>query len=191
MIIWRGWGILAFLLAVVFIGGSAGVHEAMGLSDDSIGLVMGIGVIITGVASWFLGQHMNKTLPARKLEAVRVGGVILNRVGSVVPPTSSTRELADVGLPVLGAVPSTADVAVPSRHLGLVPAAERDEAGAAIDAAGAVVAEHVDLTAVLELARTAPPLAAEPWSPEAVVSPVVGRPRIAVAGGRAFTFRYP
>ena len=53
------------------------------------------------------------------------------------------------------------------------------------------VAEHVDLTEVLPIAYAAPPLDAEPWDPYAVVTPPSDRrPVVAVAGGRAFTFRY-
>ena len=46
------------------------------------------------------------------------------------------------------------------------------------------------LDAVLAVARSAPALDADPWDPRAEVAPVRGRPRIAVAAGRAFTFRY-
>jgi cobyrinic acid a,c-diamide synthase len=42
----------------------------------------------------------------------------------------------------------------------------------------------------MRLARSAPPLDAEPWNPAAEVAPVPGGPRIAVAGGPAFTFGY-
>jgi cobyrinic acid a,c-diamide synthase len=55
---------------------------------------------------------------------------------------------------------------------------------------GAVVAGGVDLDAVLSLARTAPPLDAAAWDPAGEVAAVSGRPRIAVAGGPAFTFGY-
>ena len=121
--------------------------------------------------------------------AVRVGGVILNQVGS----PRMVREVTDsISLPVLGAVPRDQAVTAPSRHLGLVPAAERDEAAASLDRLAAVIADHVDLDAVLALARTADDLDADPWDPAAhVTSPDSStRPVVAVAGGRAFTFRY-
>jgi cobyrinic acid a,c-diamide synthase len=92
---------------------------------------------------------------------------------------------------VLGAVRRLDALVTPSRHLGLVPAAERSaEAVATVRALGDVVAGAVDLDAVLALARTAPDLAAEPWDPAAEVVAVPGRPRVAVAGGPAFTFGY-
>jgi cobyrinic acid a,c-diamide synthase len=80
---------------------------------------------------------------------------------------------------------------VPSRHLGLVPAPELGgDAAAAVGALTAIVASGVDLEAVLRLARTAralPDTADIDAERSMVTAP---RPRIAVAGGAAFTFGY-
>lgn len=121
--------------------------------------------------------------------SVQVAGVILNKAGSIRHSQEVRRTLEAGGLPVIGVLPRDAGVSVPSRHLGLVPADERGEAAAGLDRLAGQIEEHIDLDAVLELARTAPQLDADPWSP-----PVVSRsgpPRVvAVAGGQAFTFRY-
>ncbi len=123
--------------------------------------------------------------------AVRIGGVVLNRVGSDRHEAILREALGAAGVPVLGALRRLAELGTPSRHLGLVPAAERSaEALATVRRLGEVVAGGVDLDAVLRLARTAPGLPAAPWEPAAEVTPVAGRPRIAVAGGAAFTFGY-
>ena len=123
--------------------------------------------------------------------SVRLGGVVLNRVGSDRHEAILREALGAAGVPVLGALRRMADLHTPSRHLGLVPAAERDaEAVATVRRLGEVVAAGVDLDAVLRLARSAPDLPATPWDPAAEVEPVAGRPRIAVAGGPAFTFGY-
>jgi cobyrinic acid a,c-diamide synthase len=122
---------------------------------------------------------------------VRLGGVILNRVGTDRHEAILREALGAAGVPVLGAVRRLEQLHTPSRHLGLVPAAERSaEAVATVARLGEVVADGVDLDAVLRLARSAPDLDAVPWDPAAEVSPVPGRPRIAVAGGPAFTFGY-
>jgi cobyrinic acid a,c-diamide synthase len=122
---------------------------------------------------------------------VRIGGVVLNRVGTDRHEAILRDALQSAGVPVLGAVRRLESLVTPSRHLGLVPAAERSaEAVATVQALGEVVAASVDLDAVLRLARSAPGLDAEPWDPTAEVAPVPGRPRIAVAGGPAFTFGY-
>ncbi|MGY1787019.1 cobyrinate a,c-diamide synthase [Geodermatophilus sp. SYSU D00698] len=122
---------------------------------------------------------------------VRLGGVVLNRVGSDRHEAILREALDAAGVPVLGAVRRLDALGTPSRHLGLVPAAERStEALATVRRLGEVVAAAVDLDAVLRLARSAPGLDGPPWDPAAEVTAVAGRPRIAVAGGPAFTFGY-
>jgi cobyrinic acid a,c-diamide synthase len=122
---------------------------------------------------------------------VRLGGVLLNQVGSDRHEEVLRAACAEVGLPVLGALRRGAPVELPSRHLGLVPAAEHGEpAVRAVAAMAELITRSVDLDAVLALARTAGPLDAGPWDPAAVVEPVAGRPVVAVAGGPAFTFGY-
>nr|WP_154675683.1 cobyrinate a,c-diamide synthase [Parafrankia elaeagni] len=133
---------------------------------------------------------------------VRLAGVILNRVGSARHRRILTEALADVGLPVFGALPRDDAVHTPSRHLGLVPAAERSApARAAVDRLGALAAAAVDLDGLLRLAATAPPLPTDSWDPTAAAGHAGaqaqgrgrgrGRPvRVVVAGGPAFTFGY-
>ncbi|WP_425463975.1 cobyrinate a,c-diamide synthase [Nocardioides marmorisolisilvae] len=125
-------------------------------------------------------------------DEVAVVGVVLNKAGSVRHSDEVVRALAGSGLPVLGILQRDDGVSAPSRHLGLVPAAERADAAAALDLLAAQVAERIDLEAIVRLARTAPALDGEPWSPDSsLVAPVeTPRPVIAVAGGRAFTFAY-
>ncbi|MBQ1014455.1 cobyrinate a,c-diamide synthase [Micromonospora sp. M51] len=125
--------------------------------------------------------------------AVRIGGVILNRVGSPRHETLLRDALAEVGVPVLGAVTRAAEVAAPARHLGLVPVAERaPESLAIVTALAELVEATVDVDAVLDLARTAAPLTTPAWNPVAAVGGAAGveRPRVALAGGPAFTFSY-
>ena len=102
---------------------------------------------------------------------VRVAGVILNRVGSAWHEEILRAALDDLGVPVLGALGRDEAVAAPSRHLGLVPVAEREgPARQALDRLGAVVGAAVDLDAVLRLAASAGPLLTTPWSPEAALA---------------------
>jgi cobyrinic acid a,c-diamide synthase len=147
---------------------------------------------------------------------VRLAGVILNRVGSARHEVILRDALAGIGMPVLGALRRDEAIAAPARHLGLVPAAEREGAARrAISRLAALVTESVDLDAVFALARTAGPLSATPWDPASVIMgmwPMDGphphdhqrrtgvggagganggrRPVVAVAGGAAFTFCY-
>ncbi len=120
---------------------------------------------------------------------VRLGGVILNQVGSERHEQVLRSACDEVGLDVLGALPRDPQFSLPSRHLGLVTAAEHgSEAVAAVDAIAAAVAKHVDLDAIRALASSVPAMAVEPWEPQ--VEAVGGEPVIAVAGGAAFTFGY-
>lgn len=127
---------------------------------------------------------------------VHVVGVILNKSGSPRHAAEVRRSIEARGLPVLGVLPRDAGVSAPSRHLGLVPAAERPQAHAALERLIAHMAAFVDLDAVVELARTAPAISGPAWDPAAALGAPAGRdlahggPVVAVAGGRAFTFRY-
>lgn len=120
---------------------------------------------------------------------VRVAGVILNRVGSPRHEQVLRQACESVGVPVLGALPRRDELAVPSRHLGLVTAAEYGDAQAAVAAITDLVTHHVDLSAVHALAAST--VTAAPWSPhDAVGEPVAGQHVIALAAGRAFAFGY-
>ncbi|BBA96577.1 putative cobyrinic acid a,c-diamide synthase [Actinacidiphila reveromycinica] len=102
---------------------------------------------------------------------VRMGGVVLNKVGSARHEEILRAALEEVGIPVLGALGRSDVLAVPARHLGLVPAAERRaEAVAWVGAVADRVAAGCDLDALLALARTAPPLAGPAWDPAAAVA---------------------
>jgi cobyrinic acid a,c-diamide synthase len=124
--------------------------------------------------------------------SVWLGGVVLNRVGSDRHEQILREALDDLGVPVLGVLRRHDAVETPSRHLGLIPAAERSaEARRTVAALGDVVSAGLDLDALLALARSAPPLTAPAWSPaDEVGEPVAGKPVVAVAGGAAFTFTY-
>ncbi|MFE2020607.1 cobyrinate a,c-diamide synthase [Streptomyces sp. NPDC059499] len=121
---------------------------------------------------------------------VRIGGVILNKVASDRHEALLREALEETGLPVLGALRRAPQVVTPSRHLGLVPVAERQtEAVDAVRAMAERVRAGCDLDALLALARSAPALPDEVWEPERHSVEGV-RPVVAVAGGAAFTFAY-
>jgi cobyrinic acid a,c-diamide synthase len=119
-----------------------------------------------------------------------VAGVILNQVASGRHERLLRDALAGTGLPVYGVIRRTEGITTPSRHLGLIPAAERAAmAGPAIDRMGALIAGSCDLDALLALAASAPALPGPAWSPPSVPT-APPAPVVAVAGGAAFTFGY-
>ncbi|WP_286257843.1 cobyrinate a,c-diamide synthase [Streptomyces graminofaciens] len=150
---------------------------------------------------------------------VRVGGVILNKVASDRHEELLREALESAGVPVLGVLRRVAQVDTPSRHLGLVPVAERRAAAVeAVAAMAAQVSAGCDLEALVGLARSAGALSCAAWDaagalasspppplpvpspgaapPDPRLRPEEPRPRtpdglrVAVAGGSAFTFSY-
>ena len=129
---------------------------------------------------------------------VTVAGAILNRVASPRHGAEVARGLAQLGIPVLGQIPRTESIFVPSRHLGLVPAGEWEDSATKVAGLGGLIAEYVDLDAVMDMAATAPDLDVEPWDPAAALEsagwqghPFGESPLVGMFAGRAFTFRYP
>ncbi|MFE2211196.1 cobyrinate a,c-diamide synthase [Streptomyces canus] len=95
---------------------------------------------------------------------VRVGGVILNKVASDRHEALLREALEAAGVPVFGVLRRVSQVDTPSRHLGLVPVAERR--GAAVDAVAAMAAQverGCDLEGLMGLARGAGALACAAW----------------------------
>lgn len=122
----------------------------------------------------------------------RVSGVILNRVGSARHEQVLRQACEQAGVAVLGSIPRTAELELPTRYLGLVTAVEYGRhAQQAIEAMTALVSRHVDLAGVLAIAgsRVSDP----PWDPAEALGnqPPGGRePTVALAAGKAFTFGY-
>ncbi|WP_189314156.1 cobyrinate a,c-diamide synthase [Streptomyces brasiliensis] len=109
---------------------------------------------------------------------VRIGGVILNKVASDRHEELLREALDAVGVPVLGALRRAAPVESPSRHLGLVPVAERRSAAVdAVAAMATLVSDGCDLEALVRLARGAGALSGAAWDvAEAVELPTYGNP---------------
>ncbi|WP_163509201.1 cobyrinate a,c-diamide synthase [Fodinicola acaciae] len=122
-------------------------------------------------------------------QRIRIAGVVLNRVGSDRHEEILRTALSELGIAVLGVLRRDDAISAPSRHLGLVPAAERAAtAVSTVDNLGAAMAASVDLAAVVGIARSAGSLAGRPW--QAPVRQVSRRPIVAIAAGPAFTFSY-
>lgn len=200
-----GWamddGMLAMLLGTAATGADLVIGEGvMGLFDGARGMNgrgdgstadlasrLGLPVVLV-VDAKGQGASLAALVEgfARHRADVPVPGLILNRVSSEAHATLLQAALAPLGIPVLGAVPQAADLMLPSRHLGLVQARETADLGAIIDRAADLVERHLDLAALVGLAR--PPTLMQPAS--APLLPPLGQ-RIAVARDDAFAFAYP
>lgn len=137
----------------------------------------------TAAALVFGCQHLEPGL--------NLAGVILNRVAG---PRQERllRECieAECGVPVLGAVPNLSGIALPERHLGLLPTAEHHSARKVISALAEAAERYLDLDALQRTAQSAPvwSAAAPAAAPALISGPTV---RIGVVRDAAFQFYYP
>ena len=118
---------------------------------------------------------------------LKVGGVIVNRVGSERHRRLVVEAIEALGVPVVGALPRDDKVTLPERHLGLVQAGETEALDARLEAIADFIEAHVDCSRVLALAGELNFAASVP-APAAVRPP--GQ-RIALARDAAFSFIYP
>ena len=158
-------------------GASADVAAALGmpvlLVVDVTGQAQSAAAVVKGCATYD--------------ERLKVGGVIVNRVGSERHRRLVVDAIEPMGIPVLGTLPRNDKVALPERHLGLVQAGETEALEARLEAIADFVETHVDCARVLELAGDLD-LASPASAPPAVRPP--GQ-RIALAHDAAFSFIYP
>jgi cobyrinic acid a,c-diamide synthase len=158
-------------------GASADVAAALGmpvlLVVDVTGQAQSAAAVVKGCATYD--------------ERLKVGGVIVNRVGSERHRRLVVDAIEPMGIPVLGTLPRNDKVALPERHLGLVQAGETEALEARLEALADFVETHVDCARVLELAGDLD-LASPASAPPAVRPP--GQ-RIALAHDAAFSFIYP
>jgi len=118
--------------------------------------------------------------------AVRIAGVILNRVGSERHRMIVAEAISALGIPVLGAVPREAALALPERHLGLVQAGEHADLKALIDRLADIAERHFNIDAIIANATSLRASAAA-----SVPSLPPPGQRIALARDEAFSFIYP
>ena len=176
------------------IEGNKGLYDGLDLkgtnSNAALAAQLGSPVVLVldtqgmtrGVAPLILGYQAFDS-------EIRIAGVILNKVGG----SRHEAKLRDViehytDVPVVGAVHRHPDMHISERHLGLVPSNELAQSQAQIERMGEMVADQVDLDALLAIAATAAPAPAV----AAVAEPVAAAPRvrIGIARDSAFGFYY-
>lgn len=115
---------------------------------------------------------------------VRIAGIILNNVGSARHETMLIRALCALEIPVIGAVHRQGGLTHPSRHLGLMQAAEHPDLQAYLTRAADAIEAALDLDLLIDLSGTLPSSAPHlPFPPPAQT--------ISVAQDQAFAFAYP
>ncbi len=178
---------------LVIAEGSMGLHDGVAVAGEigtgasaDLAVLLGWPVVLVIDVS---GQAQTAAAIAVGLAAYRRGltlaGVVLNRVASPRHERLVRAGMALAGIAVLGALPRHAAIGMPERHLGLVQAAELPELEPMLAEAARFVAAHVDLDAVLAVARPGKP----PQGGFGKITPP-GQ-RIALAQDAAFSFLYP
>jgi len=122
--------------------------------------------------------------------AVRLAGVVLNRVGSARHRALVEGAIARLGIKVLGAIPRDEALTLPERHLGLVQAREHADLAARLARLADAVERHCDVAAIIDAAQTWMP-GTSPGMTDADAA-IIAPPgqRIALACDAAFTFMY-
>ena len=134
--------------------------------------------------------------------AGQLAGVVLNRVASDRHQTLIAEALSIHDIPLFGSLPSSPDIEMPSRHLGLVQAADlaaENVLETRLDAAADLVSAHLDLDRIMAAAAplTRPETPDNASGSAASIPPIPMPPflappgqRIAVAADAAFGFAY-
>ena len=127
------------------IGNTASIAKAL---DAPVVLLMDSRSLVKSAAAVVLGF---KTLDPE----IRIEGVILNKVKGkrhYLKAKESVEKLADV--PVIGGIPRNEEIAVEERHLGLVPALEKEKINRNIELWGKIAEGYIDLDALKDIMKT-------------------------------------
>jgi cobyrinic acid a,c-diamide synthase len=117
---------------------------------------------------------------------VRIGGVVLNKIGSERHRNLVADAVSALGIPIFGSIGRDASLALPERHLGLVQASEHGDLDTRLGRLADLAERHLDLDGIIRLAAT--PRIAPSQGAAAIRPPGM---RIALAQDDAFTFVYP
>ena len=181
---------------------SAAEGGAGGLGDDSFGSTAAVARALAAPILLVVNtSRMGRSVAAlvhgyQTFESdTPIAGAILNNVAGRRHEAKLRAAIEHhCGIPVLGALPRDASLAIPERHLGLVPREEDAGLLPAIAACRAAVEQHCDLDAIIAIARAAPTVRT-PYCVFRAMQHAIRNTqhalRIAIFRDRAFTFYYP
>ena len=159
-----------------------------GGSTADVATELGLPTILVVDAS---GQSMSAAAVIHGFNTYRddlkIGGVIFNRVGSSRHQDMLQSAMSDLEIPVFGHLPRDDRLALPERHLGLVPAAENTALDCFLEECAETMAAHLDMDGITDLRCIKPFHATSRRSP--AILPLAQR--ISVARDVAFPFTYP
>mgnify|MGYP001316563159 CR=1 FL=1 len=119
---------------------------------------------------------------------VVLGGVILNRVNSKRHEIILKESLDKSEIAVLGVIPESAEIHLPSRYLGLIQAGEYDDLENTINRIADIIISYVDIEKILKIISEVK-TDEGPFLEKPIIPPL--STNIAIASDDAFTFTYP
>jgi len=123
---------------------------------------------------------------------VSLKAVILNKVANQRQEMLIKEAIkTECKIPVVGAIPKQKQNPFPERHMGLLPHREQEKALQAVEWAGSLIKEYVDMDMLLSIARDAEPLVFSDNTTEVQREIYSQRPKIGVMLDKAFWFYYP
>jgi cobyrinic acid a,c-diamide synthase len=122
--------------------------------------------------------------------SLQIAGVVLNRVGSDRHIAMLTNALAPLGIPILGIIRRQDSLAIPDRHLGLIPTDELPHLQSFFDHLADLAETCFDWPRLLPLLQTHPQERCTENVVSRDVQPSQGTCRIAIARDAAFNFYY-
>lgn len=170
-------------------------HVAALLKAPVVLLINGEGLSLSAAA---LVSGYANFRPHPRLDDLRLAGALINRLSGPAHYALLRRCVEEsAAVPCLGWMPKNAFPPLPGRHLGLIPAQETERLAEYLAVLADAAEQYLDLGALLDLARSAPPLPDAPPAEPAFSPPLSGpfpyppaRPRIGLARDEAFSFYY-
>lgn len=170
--------------AMGFYDGAAGTDEASAWAVADVTDTPVILVVRPKGASLTLAAQICGLMSFRSPS--HISGILLNDCKPSLAAYLSPILERETGLPVLGYLPPMAEAALPSRHLGLLTAAEIDDFSLRFEVISAQLEQTVDLDALLSLAKESSSLVHSEENGDIKKTAC----RIAVARDEAFCFYY-
>lgn len=185
--------------------GKAAQGHDIAVIEGVMGLYDGLGGVSTKCSTWDIARTLQApvllVIDCRRVSVSAaagalgyaaykqnaVAGFILDGAAAEVYPRLKKKIEKATGLPVVGHLPRMEEASIESRHLGLMPPSELESVQKSIASMGQAFFLCSDMSKIMEIAASAPPLNYEDPAWPRLKRPV----RVAFAHDAAFSFYYP
>lgn len=83
LLIWKGWGIVVFAIAVVWIAIGIGLAGAINADKAMADALTGLSLVPAGVMTWFAGKRMNRNTTRTLVDPQTGNPVVIRREHSL------------------------------------------------------------------------------------------------------------